>query len=132
MDFSSLILALHTDENRAKLANFLGLPQTSFVVRAINDEMKEAQIISGDYVFVNPVLKPTDGAIVLANTGAQVILRRYVVTPHSPYLTCDDRDCADIDLSENTNVEILGVATGYMHPFELDGPQPDATNFKNN
>ncbi len=68
----------------------------------------------------------------LANTGAQVILRRYVVTPHSPYLTCDDRNCEDIELSENSGIEILGVATGYMHPFELDGAQPDATNFKNN
>jgi SOS-response transcriptional repressor LexA len=132
MDFSSLILALHTDENRAKLANFLGLPQASFVVRAINDEMKEAQIISGDYVFVNPTLKPTDGAIVLANTGAQVILRRYVVTPHSPYLTCDDRDCADIDLSENPTVEILGVATGYMHPFDFGQPKTGGQNFQQN
>ncbi len=40
MDFSSLILALHNDEGRAKLAGFLGLAQTTFVVRAINDEMK--------------------------------------------------------------------------------------------
>ncbi|HYF01963.1 MAG TPA: S24 family peptidase [Patescibacteria group bacterium] len=132
MDFSKLLLKLNSDEDRAKLANFLGLPQTSFVVRAINDEMKEERIVAGDYVFINPLLKPTDGSIVLANNDGIVVLRRYVVTPHSRYLTCDDRDCKDIDLGENPRVEVLGVATGYLHPFEFNQPESGGLNFQQN
>ena len=117
MKFPSLILALNTDDGKSKLTEFLGLSNSTFVVRAINNDMSEAQILEGDYIFVDPTVAPQDGMIVLANEGANILLRRYVVTPHATFLACEDRDCKDIELNGESQTKVLGVVTGYFHPL---------------
>lgn len=82
-------------------------PEGAYCLRVTDNSMINRGIFDGDIVFVDKMLKPCDGDIVIACKGDEAVIRVYREDSDGPYLEAANKGHKKLPLKE---VEIIGVA----------------------
>ena len=96
--------------------------ERSFLLRAEGESMRERGILAGDYVVVDPTVKPTEGAIVAARVAGQVVLRGWSQRDGATVLAAAHPDERDIVAQPGDAVTILGAVTGVLRSLQPGDP----------
>ncbi|HIJ78409.1 MAG TPA: translesion error-prone DNA polymerase V autoproteolytic subunit [Deltaproteobacteria bacterium] len=101
----------HLDLNELMIAN----PAATFFVRVAGDSMVGAGINHDDILVVDRSLAPVSGKIVIAILNGELTVKRLVKTERSCRLVAENPDYEPIELVEENQCEIWGVATYVIH-----------------
>lgn len=88
-------------------------PLQSHVVK-MNDEAMQPTIANGAMLVVDEHILPKHNDIVIAQYFGETICRRIFMSKRKNWLYGDDNEFKFIDLSKNTEVNILGVVTSHF------------------
>ena len=90
-------------------------PAATFFVRVNDDSMIKAGIFQGDLLIVDRSLKPYDKKIVIALYDGSMVVRRIRKINGKTYLVPESNKFRPVEINEDMNIEILGVATTVIH-----------------
>jgi len=97
---------------RALLVN---RPAATYFARVESDAMQTDGIAIGDILVIDRALPPSPGALVVAASDGELVMRRYFPRPDGViYLLSADPDATPIRLAEGA--PIWGVVTFAIHP----------------
>nr|CBX27156.1 Protein impA [uncultured Desulfobacterium sp.] len=91
-------------------------PAATFFVKIKDDSMIKAGIFHGDLLMVDRSLKPCDKKVVIALHEGGMLVRRFRKIKGKIYLMSESPEYRHVEVSEDMNIEILGVATTVIHP----------------
>jgi len=91
-------------------------PAATIFVKANDDSMIKAGIFHGDLLIVDRSLKPCDKKVVIALHDGSMLVRRFRNIKGKKYLMPANSEYRPIEMWEDMNIEILGVATTVIHP----------------
>ena len=91
-------------------------PAATFFVRVNDDSMIKAGIFPGDLLIVDRSLTPYDKKVIIVNYDGEMLIRRFRKIKGKVYLIPENKDYRPIEIFEDINIEILGVATAVIHP----------------
>ena len=97
--------------------------ENHFLVKVKGHHMKEAGILENDILLVSNSKKQQHGNIVIAdNDSGKAVLKKLIKEGEKAKLISDNKNCADIDLDENSFGRIWGVVTRVIrdYPTQLD------------
>lgn len=80
--------------------------EDAYCLKVTGNSMIGRGIFDGDIVFVDAVLKPKDGSIVIARKGDEAVIRVYREDDNGPYLEAANKGYKRLRLKE---AEIIGV-----------------------
>ena len=90
-------------------------PLATFYVRVDGDSMIEAGIYPGDILVVDRSIKPCNNSIVVAAVDSELVVKRLIKERNKTYLAPDNSQYPPIELDENNQIVIWGVATYNIH-----------------
>jgi DNA polymerase V len=90
-------------------------PAATFFVRVAGDSMIDAGINDNDILVVDRSLEPGSGSIVIAVINGELTVKRLVKGKNSCRLIAENPDYQDLEIDEETDLEIWGVATYAIH-----------------
>jgi DNA polymerase V len=91
-------------------------PAATIFVKANDDSMIKAGIFQGDLLIVDSSLKPCDRKVVIALYDGSMLVRRLRNIKGKRYLMPANPEYRPVEIFEDMNIEILGVATTVIHP----------------
>lgn len=89
-------------------------PAATYFVRATGDSMIEAGIFPGDVLVVDRSINASHGDIVIVAVDGELTVKRLETKPTLRLMPMNP-NYAPIDLSENADLEVFGVATTVVH-----------------
>jgi len=89
-------------------------PAATYFVRAQGDSMLDAGIFPGDVLVVDRSLTAKHGDIVIAAFNGELTVKRLETRPTKRLVPMNDK-YDPIDIPEETDIEIFGVATTVVH-----------------
>lgn len=92
-------------------------PAATYFVRAQGDSMIEAGIFPGDVLIVDRSLTAKHGDIVIAALNGELTVKKLETKPKSRLVPMNSK-YAPIDIPENSDIEIFGVATTVVHSLK--------------
>lgn len=105
-------------EKRMDLNDFLiKHPDTTFLLRISGSSMINAGIHHNDILVVDRSLEPTDGEIVVASINGELTVKRLQREGNQLYLVPENDKFKPIEITEDTEFRIWGVATNVIHPL---------------
>jgi DNA polymerase V len=90
-------------------------PAATFFVRVAGDSMTGAGINDNDILVVDRSLEPCNGNIVIAVVNGELTVKRLTKNKDSCLLAAENPDYPDLEIDEETPLEIWGVATYAIH-----------------
>lgn len=90
-------------------------PAATFFVRVAGDSMLGAGINDNDILVVDRSLEPCSGNIVIAVINGELTVKRLIKTKNSCRLAAENPAYPDLEIDEDTPLEIWGVATYAIH-----------------
>ena len=90
-------------------------PAATFFVRVAGDSMLGAGINDNDILVVDRSLEPCSGSIVIAVVNGELTVKRLIRNKTSCRLAAENTAYPDLDIDEETPLEIWGVATYAIH-----------------
>ncbi len=90
-------------------------PEKTFFVRAKGQSMKNVGIGDGDMMVVERSVKANDGNIVIASLDGELTVKRLHKTSTSLQLLPENEDFEPINVSQEQDLQILGVVTNVIH-----------------
>jgi DNA polymerase V len=90
-------------------------PAATFFVRVAGDSMTGAGINDNDILVVDRSLEPCNGSIVIAVVSGELTVKRLLKNKGSCRLIAANPDYPDLEINEETPLEIWGVATYAIH-----------------
>jgi len=90
-------------------------PAATFFVRVAGDSMLGAGINDNDILVVDRSLEPCNGSIVIAVVNGELTVKRLLQNRNSCRLAAENPDYPDLEINEDTPLEIWGVATYAIH-----------------
>jgi len=90
-------------------------PAATFFVRVAGDSMLGAGINDNDILVVDRSLEPCSGSIVIAVVNGELAVKRLLKKKNSCRLLAENPDYQDLEIDEETPLEIWGVATYAIH-----------------
>ena len=112
----------------------LNKPAT-FFFRMNGDAMMGAGISSGDVLIVDRSIKATNGKIIVAAVNGDLVVRRLQQNFNHITLVAENKNYANIELAEFTDLNMWGVVTCVIHIFErslLANPKNNSSKQKKN
>jgi repressor LexA len=113
----SPILAVENVEGMLAVDEMLARNEDCFALRVNGDSMKNAGIIDGDVVIINPQPDAKSGDIVVALLDDEATVKTYVASKGKVILKPENPDYEDILLSGRDDVRVLGKVVGLMRRF---------------
>lgn len=98
----------------------------TFMLRAKGDSMVGRGINDGDYLLINPSVKPADRDIVAVKIGNDATIKTYTRKSGTVVLQPANISEKDIVVAES-EINVLGVVCGVFRPFCDNPPMPRAT-----
>ena len=99
-------------------------PSATFLVRARGDSMIGAGIQTGDLLIVDKSLEPSDGDIVIVSVDGQFMVKRLRRNAGRPRLHAENDKFPQVEVSEESSVEIWGVVLHVIHSPRQHGHRP--------
>jgi DNA polymerase V len=96
---------------------FIRHPAATFCVKVEGDSMIDAGIFSGDVLIVDRSISPKHGDIVIAALNGDLTVKRLDKGKHKLRLSPENPDYRPIDVGEETDLIVWGVATYNIHPL---------------
>jgi DNA polymerase V len=90
-------------------------PAATFFIRVAGDSMTGAGINDNDILVVDRSLEPCNGSIVIAVVSGELTVNRLQKNKDSCRLLAENPDYPDLEIDEETPLEIWGVATYAIH-----------------
>jgi DNA polymerase V len=90
-------------------------PAATFFVRVAGDSMTGAGINDNDILVVDRSLEPCSGKIVIAVVNGELTVKRLIKNKTSCRLAAENPDYPDLEITEDTPLEIWGVAVYAIH-----------------
>jgi len=90
-------------------------PAATFFVRVAGDSMTGAGINDNDILVVDRSLEPCSGNIVIAVVNGDLTVKRLIRNKTSCRLAAENPDYPDLEITEDTPLEIWGVAAYAIH-----------------
>lgn len=90
-------------------------PAATFFVRVAGDSMIGAGINDDDILVVDRALEPSSGSIVIAVVNGELMVKRLVRTRNAWRLAAENPAYPDLEINEETPLEVWGVATYAIH-----------------
>ncbi len=90
-------------------------PAATFFVRVAGDSMVGAGINDNDILVVDRALEPGSGSIVIAVVNGELTVKRLVKTRSAWRLAAENPAYPDLEINEETPLEVWGVATYVIH-----------------
>ncbi len=90
-------------------------PAATFFVRVAGDSMLGAGINDNDILVVDRSLEPCRGSIVIAVVNGELTVKRLLQNKNSCRLAAENPAYPDLEINEDTPLEIWGVATYAIH-----------------
>jgi len=90
-------------------------PAATFFVKVLGYSMKDAGIFSGDILVVDRAVDPYDKAIVVVVIDGNFTVKRYTRRGIKTFLVPANDSFKEIEVTENTEMEIWGVVTHVIH-----------------
>jgi DNA polymerase V len=90
-------------------------PAATFFIRVAGDSMVGAGINDNDILVVDRSLKPGSGSIVIAVMNGDLTVKRLIRSGTSWRLVAENPDYPDLEINEETPLEIWGVAVYAIH-----------------
>jgi DNA polymerase V len=90
-------------------------PAATFFVRVAGDSMTGAGINDNDILVVDRSLDPCSGSIVIAAISGELTVKRLLKNKNSCRLIAENPAYPDLEVNEETPLEIWGVATYAIH-----------------
>ena len=90
-------------------------PAATFFVRVAGDSMIGAGINDNDILVVDRSLEPCSGNIVIAVVNGDLTVKRLIRNKTSCRLAAENPDYPDLEITEDTPLEIWGVAAYAIH-----------------
>ncbi len=88
----------------------------TFFMRVSSDAMKEAGICKGDVAIVDRSVKATNGKVIIAVLGGDMLIRRFEKTNNNIRLITDSNKLSPIDINATCeDFAIWGVVTYVIH-----------------
>ena len=92
-------------------------PESTFFVKATGESMINANIHDGDLLIVDKSLSPQHGKIVIAVVNGELTVKRLNKENNKLFLMAENPRFKPILITEEMNLEILGIVTGVIHSF---------------
>jgi DNA polymerase V len=89
-------------------------PAATYFVRAQGDSMIDAGIFPGDVIVVDRSISASHGDIVIASFNGELTVKRFETSP-STRLVPMNSQYNPLDIPEEADLEIFGVATNVIH-----------------
>lgn len=91
-------------------------PEANFLLRVYGESMKNIGILDGDLLAVHHTKDARNGQVVVARIEDEVTVKRFVKQGSMIYLHAENDDFEPIvvDLTQNPNFEIEGIAVGVI------------------
>ena len=90
-------------------------PASTFFMRVVGDSMLQAGIHNGDLLVVDRSCSPASGKVVVAIVEGELTIKRLVKRQGRLYLCPDNPAYPDIDITDQEETSIWGVATYVLH-----------------
>lgn len=88
---------------------------STFILRVTGSAMTAAGIADGDELVVNRGAAATDGRVIVAVVGGELIVRRLRLTARGPVLTAESPEFPDIVCGLGEELVVWGVALHCIH-----------------
>ena len=108
------ILAVENVEGVLAVDEMFAGSKDCFALRVRGDSMKDAGIMSGDVVIVNPQPSARSGDIVVALLDDEATVKRYVSQRGSVVLRAANPAYEDIEIARRNDARVLGKVVGLM------------------
>ena len=108
------VLAEENIEGRLAVDEMISRNEDCFALRVNGDSMKNAGIVDGDIVIVNPQPEARSGDIVVALLDDEATVKTYVSRNGVTILRPENPDYEDISLGNREDVRVLGKVVGLM------------------
>jgi len=95
--------------------HLISKPAATFFVRAKGDSMINCGIYDGDLIIIDRSLDPQSGNVVLASINGEFTLKRFINNSEGAYLQPENSKYRPIDINENSDFQIFGVAIHSVH-----------------
>ncbi len=92
-------------------------PDVTFLLKVSGTSMINAGIHHNDILVVDRSIEPTDGKIVIASLNGELTVKRLRRNGKKLELVAENDDFKPIEITENTELRIWGVATNVIHPL---------------
>ncbi len=89
-------------------------PAATYFVRAQGDSMIDAGIFPGDVLVIDRSINPTHGDIVIAAVNGELTVKRLEIHPQKRLVPMNS-NYEPVDIPEDAELEIFGVATTVIH-----------------
>jgi DNA polymerase V len=90
-------------------------PSATFFVRVAGDSMTGAGIHDGDILIVDRSLEPESGSVVVAAVNGELTVKRLIRRNGCSMLKPENDAFSCVDIPEQADVHIWGVATSVIH-----------------
>ena len=90
-------------------------PAATFFVRVAGDSMTGAGINDNDILVVDRSLEPINGNIIIAVVSGELTVKRLLKSRDCCRLVAENPDYPDLEIDEETPLEVWGVATYAIH-----------------
>ena len=90
-------------------------PNSTFFLRVSGYSMIKAGIYNGDLIIVDRSLDPKPGKIVVAILDGEFTLKKLSICRGEIFLEAENSNYPSIDITNNNNVQIWGVAIYCIH-----------------
>jgi len=91
-------------------------PSATIFIRVNDDSMIKAGIFCGDLLIVDRSLKPCDKKVIIALCNGSMMVRRFRKIKGKTYLIPENSEYRPVEVHEDMDIEIVGVATTVIHP----------------
>lgn len=98
------------DFNELLIAN----PAATFAIRVSSDSMIDVGIFPDDIIVINRAANAKDRDIVIALLDGEFTLKRYRKRGNRVWLTAENKNYPDINITEEMAFEVWGVLTGIV------------------
>ncbi|MDR3647021.1 MAG: S24 family peptidase [Candidatus Babeliales bacterium] len=88
---------------------------TTFSITVLGDSMKNAGILSGDLLIVDRSLSPLNNKIAVVRIDDSFTVKRIKILGEKILLVAENDDYKDIEISNETDCEIIGIVTFVIH-----------------
>ena len=90
-------------------------PSATFFVRVNGESMIKAGIFHDDLLIVDRSLQPQNNSIIIANLDGDLTVKRFSKKKNKYYLVAENKDFPAIEVNDERNFEVWGVATFVLH-----------------
>lgn len=92
-------------------------PDVTFLLKVSGNSMIKAGIHHNDILVVDRSIEPADGKIVIASINGELTVKRLRYIGNKLMLVPENDDYEPIEINEDTELRIWGIATNVIHPL---------------